>query len=47
MFEIKHEFSSHCLRISEKYSTAAQVDMNTMNLPGASVFINVIKTASF
>jgi hypothetical protein len=47
MFEITHGLSSYCLRISEKYSTAAQVDMNTMNLPGALVFINVIKTASF
>jgi hypothetical protein len=33
--------------MSEKYSTAAQVDMKTMNLPGALVFIKVIKTANF
>ena len=38
---------THCLRRREKYSTAAHVDMKTMNLPGALVFIKDIRTANF
>lgn len=41
------EVVPYCFRSREKYSTAAQVDMKTINLPGALVFMRDIKAANF